>query len=160
MPIAFFEQNDSASSSRLPFVEDYVEKHDPPYKLLEVISIRRTRKRTGYMLDCADYCVFLFEGSNMLQHLLEALNQWVETKQGYQLFVQASATDPYYLLGVDEDKPATWILTQGKYSWLQGIGSGSDAAHTQNPFLPQTRKTTRTRHKSAETPDTYPLSGS
>ena len=148
MPIAFFEQNNAASSTRIPFVEDYVHNNPPPYQLLPVTSIRRTRKRTGYMVDCEAYCVFLFEGSNMLLHMLEALNLWIETKQGFQLFLQAQDADPYYQIGVDQEKPALWILTQGKYSLQPSIMSGSTVPPTHNPFLPQTQGTTRTRHKS------------
>jgi hypothetical protein len=154
MSISFFEQQDKPVSARTPFVEEYVENNPPPYALLNVTSVARTRKRTGYMVNCDAYSVFLYEGSGVLNHLLEALNLWIETKQGFQLFLQAQQKDPYFQLGVDAEKPALWILTQGKYSLQQNIGSGLEAVPSLNPFLPQTQRTTRTRHKSAETPTT------
>ena len=134
MPIQFFQQSDSAASPRIPFVEDYVEKNKPPYALLPVMSVRRTRKRTGYMVECEAYCVFMFEGSQVLGHLLEALNLWIETKQGYQLFMQAQAVDPYYQLGVDQEKPA--LCVRGNHvrsvgavrGWTARMGYGARAA--------------------------------
>lgn len=147
MSISFFEQNNSASNSRTPFVETYVETNKPPYKLFPVTCVKRTRKRTGYMLECEAFCVFLFEGSALLSHLLEALNLWIESGQGYQLFVEAQDSDPFYKIGVDQEKQAQWVLTQGKYSWQRPTGSTLEQPPTQNPFLPQTQTITRTRHK-------------
>jgi hypothetical protein len=99
------------------------------------------------MLHTAKYSIFLFEGSQMLNQLLEALNQWVLTGEGYHLVAVPEESDPYYKLGTDFEKPCRWIHTQGKYTWFALTGSISEAAPTVNSFLPPTQKTRTTRHK-------------
>lgn len=147
MSISFFEQSNNASASRIPFVEDYVEKNPSPWQLIPVIDVRRTKKRTGYMVNTKDYSIFLFEGSQILNYLLEALSQWIQSGHGYAIVAQPLEHDPFYQLGVDKDKPVQWAYAQGKYTWQHLTGSGLEAPPTPNPFLPQTQTTTRTKPK-------------
>lgn len=147
MSISFFDSSDKPARIMSPFVEDYVENNPEPYTPETIMSIGRTRKRTGYMVQTKPYSIFLFEGSQELQNLLEALNTWIQTNEGYLLVAQATKDYPYYKLGVDAEVKCRWILTQGKYSWLAEDGYILEPVHSINPFLPPTQKSSRGKHK-------------
>jgi hypothetical protein len=161
MNISFFsEEASSASAGRLPFIEDYVEQHKPPYAPSLILSVSRTRKKTGYMVNTEHYSIFLFEGSAILRHILEALNLWIDSHEGMLLVAQPSEIEPFYQLGTVEGSTAHWVLTKGKYSWQPSIGSDLEKPPTSNPFLLPTQKSTRTKTRSATAQPISPSSES
>jgi hypothetical protein len=147
MAITFFDASDKGSKRNLPFIEDYVDSNPPPYKSVDILSVSRTRKRTGYMVNTNQFSIFLFEGSQVLQHILEALNTWIQTNEGYLLVACPTTEEPFYQLGVDTAIRCRWILTQGKYTWSAEPGSTSVQQDSRNPFLPPTQKSAHQKSK-------------
>jgi len=86
MSIQFFEHSEGRASVRLPFVEDYAENNPDDDNLYLVETIKRTRKRTGYMVNTAKFSIFLFEDSKICQHIVEALAAWTKTGNGFELY--------------------------------------------------------------------------
>jgi len=148
MSIQFFEHSEGRASVRLPFVEDYAENNPDDDNLYLVETIKRTRKRTGYMVNTAKFSIFLFEDSKICQHIVEALAAWTKTGNGFELYAKAIQSDPYYQIGADFEKPCTWLFSQGKYSASQPITHGLVVPLTDsNPFLPTPSGRTKSRHK-------------
>lgn len=137
MSIEFFQEGSSLSLSKKPFVEEYVELHPQDTALYLVTSVRRTRKRTGYMVNTDKFAVFLFEGSAILSQLMEALAEYHQSGHGYKIFCQPCQEDPYYKLGVDLDQPTNWLAERGKYFIAsEASTTGSEEQQKANPFLP------------------------
>lgn len=159
--IEFFEQNPTESNSRLkPFIEDYAESHPNDLRTHQVISVTRTRKRTGYLLDTEVFTIMLFEGSKLLQHLLDALAVWHTSGHGYKLVVQVTEQYPFYKLGTDFDQPCNWYASKGKYfTASESITTTSGLLDSQNPLLPRPstgkhkRKSTQTIHTENQSSD-------
>jgi hypothetical protein len=115
-----------------------------------VTEIARTRKGTGYMVHTDAFSCFLFEDSQLLASVLEALRVYVEQMHGYQFFVQVEEKDPYFRIAVDFQAFATWQMIGGKFVWsANGTDTSTQAA--TNPFLPPTtQKANSGRHKQKE----------
>jgi hypothetical protein len=152
MSIHFFEHSNTQASPRLPFVEDYAENNPDDQTLYLVEEVKRTRKRTGYMVYTRKFAIFLFEDSQICKHIVEALAAWTKTGNGFELYAQSVPKDPYYRLGADFEKPCTWLFSQGKYSASQVDTSGLVVLPTEtNPFLPTPSGKRATRHKTHPT---------
>lgn len=149
--ISFFEQGSTTQrSSFKPFIEDYVENNPLDQEVYVVHSVTRTRKRTGYLLDTDKFTIMLFEGSQLLQHLLDALAVWHESGHGYKLVVQIDQKYPFYKLGTDFDQPCNWYASKGKYFIVsESTTTTSELLDTRNPLLP---KPNTGRHKKKSTP--------
>ncbi len=151
--ITFFDQDDNSSNDRLkPFVEDYIEANPNDIGTYDVISVTRTRKRTGYLLDTEKFTIMLFENSKVLKLLLEALTVWHESGHGYTIIARTQHMYPFYQLGTDLDRPTNWYMSKGKFfTAKENTTSTSELLDTRNPFLP---KPSTRRHKNKSTPTT------
>ena len=150
--ISFFEESSKTTALRKPFIEDYVEQNPNDSSIYTVYSVSRTKKRTGYLLNTRKFTIMLFEGSQILNQLMEALASWHAQGHGYKLVVQLHPNYPFYQLGTDFDSPCNWMSERGKYFIAQeATTTTSEQSVTRNPFLPlpSTRK-----HKKQSTPTT------
>lgn len=134
MAITFFDH--SEGSIRKPFIEAYVTANPTCVgKEFYATEVSRTRKQTGYMVHTDAFSIFLFEDAKITSHLLQALQLYVSTHKGYELIIVPSDKSPYYAIGVDENKRATWLYGAGKYTVAVQTGADSEQQGL-NPFLP------------------------
>jgi hypothetical protein len=150
MAISFF---DNSNSLRKPFIEDYVSANPQAEgKLFSVVEISKTRKGTGYMLHTNDFSIFLYGESKVAAQLLEALEHYCQHLLGYELIVEVQTKDPFYKLGIDVERPATWAYSKGKYLCSLPSTSGLEKKAAEgNPFiLPHTQKALRRGKQNEE----------
>ncbi len=137
MAINFFEDTSTKVFVEKPFIEEFSKNNTEFEEYYEIISIRKTRKGNGYLLESDAFIIFLYNKSKVLQQLLEALNVYVSSGHGFKILCVVLQNDPYYQLGVDPDKPTNWSLTQGKYHVGVIHTFGLEVSQLdQNPFLP------------------------
>jgi hypothetical protein len=145
MAINFFESNDKSSGK--PFVDAYLETGTNIPTFGTVRSFRKTRKGTGYLLETDECIIFLFNGSQILKHLLEALSVYVSNKHGFEIQAHYFPQTKEYKLGVDSERACNYFFTEGSYYLGENTTTGWDT--TTNPFLlPSPHPTTRTHARS------------
>lgn len=79
-------------------------------QLLEIISIRETRSKKGYLITCKECLIFLYKSSGWLQPLVELLKAYVSETHGYAVSIVVREEEENGIeIHVDENIDRIWI---------------------------------------------------
>lgn len=135
MALTFFDSQESGNS--LPFLNEYLEQN-PKTKgqyIVETISLVRSHK--GYLCDTPSFRVFLWKNSSLTKTLLEALDHYINSGVGYEIYVVIDKkAKEGYRLAADLERETTWFGSGNGYSIRQELSDSAKASLQQNPFLP------------------------
>jgi hypothetical protein len=104
MAITFFD-DESESSSQLPFVNEYVRTPGVLGTVFDVESIAPSRKGNGLVLKTDRFIIFVWKKSKICSFILDAVKHG-EDDCGYPLVVELRKKDPFYSIGLDTSRTA------------------------------------------------------
>lgn len=135
MALQFFEKSDG-NSTDLEFANDFLKANPRENgKQFVVREIIRVQSGKGFMLRTDYFNCWLWKKSEIAKQLMEALEVYVSSSQGYSLFaVLDNSIKDGFKLAVDTDYTVRWYsMGNGSYSLTQ---SNITSMESGNPFLP------------------------
>lgn len=98
----------------LPFLEEAVESSLVTQgSHYEILSVVESRKRTGFLLKCNNFQVFLYKSQPLLEAVLEALTELTRMSPAYGLFlILDDNTVEGFSVDVDDTQPRLWVKTK------------------------------------------------
>jgi len=108
-----WEESKPVPAGRKPFLSDYVEQHpDCKGYNYEIVLVKETASRAGYLLECKEFVVHVFKSSPLAEVLLETIEDLYSNKH-CALFVVLDETeqDGIYL-AFDLEVKRTWVRTK------------------------------------------------
>lgn len=98
----------------LPFLADAYEAGIvTDGEVLEILSVRETRSKKGYLLTCEKCLVFLFKSSGWVEPLMETLMAYTTYAHGYAVSVVVSEEEENGIeIHVDENVDRIWVLVK------------------------------------------------
>lgn len=80
-------------------------------EVLEILSVRETRSRKGYLITCEKCLVFLYKSSGWVEPLLETLTSFTESSHGYAVSVVVREEEENGIeIHVDENIDRNWVV--------------------------------------------------
>jgi hypothetical protein len=103
----------TSTPGRKPFLSDYVESNENCIGFnFEVIAVRETNSRAGYLIETKEFNVCLFKSNDQTDELLELVE---ECYANYHcgMFVIVDAEEPSgFSLAYDLEVKRTWVRTK------------------------------------------------
>lgn len=105
----YFTEGLSQTPGSLPFLENYCQDNDCEGKDYEVVEVKETRKRSGYMLVTAAFQAMIWKSDDMCPVLVEFCGRMIETNPGYMLGLTVDTSNVNgFTLYSDKDAPRMW----------------------------------------------------
>lgn len=132
--IIFFGEDPQSSQEDLPWIKDWAKGSKSPSESMEVFTIYSGDK--GLLLETGSYKAFIFRRESTYGFLIEALEQWISTKEEVAPLIIAATTKGKAQYGLHQEKPKViWIFDENKYKSVRVDGKLSVIKHKTNPFL-------------------------
>jgi len=98
----------------LPFLEDALSKNICQYdEDYEVDQVTESRKRTGYLIKCVSFQIFLWKSDPICDILIETLDELTRLNPSHALFVTPSdSTVEGFSLFTDDEITRMWTRTK------------------------------------------------
>ena len=79
-------------------------------QLLEILSVRETRSKKGYLITCEECLIFLYKSSGWLAPLMELLQTYVSDTHGYAVSIVVREEEENGIeVHVDENIDRIWV---------------------------------------------------
>jgi hypothetical protein len=107
------EGSTPVSTGRKPFLSDYVEQNEfcNGYNY-EVIAVKETASRAGYLVECKEFVVHIFKSSPLAGILLETIEDLYSNKHCALFVVIDEAEQDGIYLAYDQETKRTWTRTK------------------------------------------------
>lgn len=138
-----FIGEDNGTSNDLPWLKDWINLHQPPYNETAVISVHKSAK--GCLVITHQWKAFIFRGTTLYTHLIEALDIWIGATDVVPYLVAIPTESGKTRLGINHDQTIAYWTKEGQ-AYHQKLQPGDGPAASglvENPLLAQPIPTNR-----------------
>ena len=129
----------------VPWHNTYNKNKEVIGKLLNVHSVIICNK--GLLLECSEFKSFIFEGQELYEKLIEALEYYSENpEESLPVYMEVTRNKmPDYGVNSEYSGEQYWFKIENAYIWTNNGAKSKE--NKPNPFLPRTKPKKGTRSK-------------
>ena len=134
--MAFKQWQDAKNTKQIPWAEQYVKEHPGCYGTLADVRYVKLKLK-GVVVETDSFAVWIYRSKSLHDYLVQFIEQWYAAKQASPILqIMLTAEEPYWTIGVDDERTGGWSKGREENYWHQHYSSVEDNPSASSNPLP------------------------